>query len=880
MKQISFKKILPHIIAVVIFLIVALVVCRPALESGVMLKQSDITTYAGMSHQTLEYQKAHGIMPLWVPNMFSGMPAFQIAIDGGFNPLLHLDGLMKLWLPVPISFFFLSCICFYFLGLCLRLKPYAAIFGALAFAYCSYSPIIITAGHNTKMLAMAYAPAVIGACILIFDKKYLLGFTLAAILTSLQIAQGHQQVSYYLFLILFIMCISYIIRLVKSTQTTHLLKSLGLLVLAGGAAVLLNAVTLFPTYDYAKESKRGGQLVMPGDTQKADEKVMEGKTTGLSKSYAFQWSYGKAETFSLMFPGVMGYGNHQAQRDGEVYQFPKLSEDANSVKFIAEKFGAPADQAVAYASGSLYWGDQPFTNGPVYLGAITCFLFIMALFYLDGKHKWWLLTASVFGMLLALGSNLDWLNGFLFEHFPLYNKFRVPTMALIIPQILFPIGAALFLDKIARETSFDWKQLKFGGLATIAVFAAALLFYSSSDFANENRARTQEFNAILKAGGADMNAKLSQLNASMEPKRDNQVYEGMVSNMAQNPNAVEDARAFVNALRKDRAAAFLGDIGRSCLFVLLAAGLIFCYCKKWLNANLMLIGSIALVLADQVSFATNYLNSYNYDSVDLYEAQEFPLTNADRQILADKDPNFRVFDMAAGGDAFQSSKASYYHKSIGGNHAAKLGIYDDLTAHQLSGQPNLAVLNMLNTKYVLQQQGNEVVAATNPDALGNAWLVQGVKFVNGPVAEMTAMNNFNPKDTAIVDEQYKNLVTNFVPADSSATITQTSFDNDRIEYESNTTAPALAVFSEIYYKDWKVTIDGNPADYFRVNYVLRGMVVPAGNHKIVFSFEPQIFYSSKTISQVTGWLLIGLLVFCIIVLIKRKEEKPSDAIRE
>lgn len=870
MKQITFKKILPHLIAIAIFLIVALVVCRPALESGVTLKQSDITTWQGMSHQIYEHQKETGVLPLWVSNMFSGMPAYQIGLNGGFNPLLNLDGLFKLWLPVPMNFFFLACISFYFLGICLRVRPYAAIFGAIAFAYCSFSPIIITAGHNTEMLALAYAPAVIGGCILIFDRKYLLGFTLTAVLTSLQIAQGHQQVSYYLFLILGIMTIAFIVRLVKEKQTKHLLVSCGLMITAGLLAILLNAVTLFPTYDYVKASKRGGQLVMPGDVAKADEKVVDGKTSGLSKSYAFQWSYGKAETMTLMFPGVMGYGNHQAQRDGETYQFPNLGENASAVKFVTDKFGAPQEQASGYASGSLYWGKQPFTNGPVYLGAIVCFLFIMSLFYLDNKHKWWLLAASTFGILLALGNNLPGFNGFMFDHFPLYNKFRVPTMALIIPQILFPIGAVLFLDKLARTQQYDWKNLKYGGIATAAVFVLALAFYASSDFANENRARTTQFNQIVKAGGADMNTKLNALNESIMPEKDNQVYEGMVANMAQNPNAQEDARSFVTALRKDRASVFLGDIGRSFIYVLLSASLIFFYCRKKLNANILLIGSIALTLLDQVSFAMNYLNKYNFDSSDAYEQQEFPLTKADQQILADKSPNFRVFDLTSG-SPFESSRASYYHKSIGGNHAAKLGIYDDLTAHQLSGQPNQGVLDMLNTKYVMQQQGKETIAMLNPGALGNVWFVKGVKFANGPVAEMTALNNFNPKDTAVVDESYKAMVTAFVAADSSASIKETSFDNDKIVYESNAAQNHVAVFSEIFYKDWKAIIDGKPADYFKADYVLRAMIVPAGKHTITFSFEPQVFFTSKIISQVTGWVLILLIIFCIYVELKRKQ---------
>lgn len=876
MKSFSFKSLIPHLIAVGVFLVIAVVVCKPALESDTVLKRSDMTVWHGMSHQSLEHEKATGVMPLWVTNMFGGMPGYQIALNGGTNPFLQLDGVFKLWLPVPISYFFLSCICFYFMGICFRMRNVSAIFGALAFAYCSYNPIIITAGHETKMLALAYCPAVIGGCLLIFRKKYLLGFTLAAVFTSLQIAQGHQQISYYLFLILLAMGVSQLIRTFKAKETKHALTSASLLVIAGLIGILLNAVTLFTTYDYTKESKRGGQLVMPGDESKKEEKVVDGKTTGLSKEYAFQWSYGKLETMSLMFPGIMGYGNHQAERDNEFYYFPQLGEEANAVSFISEKLGAPVDQAQQFASQSLYWGDQPFTNGPVYLGAIVCFLFLMSLFYLDGEHKWWLLVASILGILLAMGSNLPSFNYFMFDYFPFYNKFRAVTMSLVIPQILFPIGAALFLDKLAKEEVFDWKKLKMGAIATAVVFIAALGIYGTSDFANENRQRTNKFNEIVSSGAADINVKLEELNRTEAPQKDNQVYESMFSNIAQSPTAAADARAYVTALRKDRAGLFLGDIGKSFLYILLTAALIFAYCKKYVNAKILLIGAITLTLVDQVSFALKYLNEKSYGSKEAYEADEFPLTAADRMILADKDPNFRVYDLA-NGSPFENSKAAYYHKSIGGNHAAKMGIYDDLIAHQLSGQPNFQVLNMLNTKYIMQRQDKEVVASKNDQALGNAWFVKAVNYVKGPVAEMTALNNFNARDTAIVDESFKTIVGTISPADSTASIKQTSFDNDKITYESNSSTTSTAIFSEVYYKDWSATIDGKPVSIFKANYVLRGLTIPAGKHSIVFEFKPKVFTTSKLISQVTGWGLIGLILFCIFAEWKNRNKKQVSA---
>jgi hypothetical protein len=758
--------------------------------------------------------------------------------------------------------------------MCLRVRPFAGILGSLAFAYCSFSAIIITAGHVTQMLALAYSPALIGAAILIFDKKYLAGFSLATLFAALQIGQGHQQVSYYLFLVLAFMSVAFIIHWVKTKQIKHLTKSLGLLLAAGIMGVCINAVTLFPTYDYAKESKRGGQLVMDNNV-KPGEKVVDGKTTGLSREYAFQWSYGQGEMLGLMFPGVVGYGTHYAERDGESYMFPMLDEDSHVAKYLTDKLGVPEssmDQATAQFSQSLYWGKQPFTNGPVYLGAVVCLLFILGMFYLDGKHKWWILAASVFAILLALGNNLQGFNYLMFDYLPLYNKFRVPTMALVIPQMLFPIIAVLTVNKLIDNNDDEtWIKLQRGAIATGALFAVAFLFYFSSNFSNENTQRTAQFNQLYNAQDSALQEKLS----SVPAESDNRLYEGMVFNFKGNPDAQKASREFVTALKADRASLFMHDIMRSLIYVLIALVCIALYVKKKINATLLMIGITLTTLIDQMSFDMKYLNEKSFDSKEKYEEQEFPMSNADKQILEDKDPNYRVFNLSVS-SPFEESKTSYYHKSIGGYHAAKLGIYDDLSTYQMNPQaPNIGVLDMLNTKYVIQQQGNNLVASRNPGALGNAWFVNGVKFVKGPVAEMKALTGFDPKDTAVVDEQFKNLTTGYAAPDSNATIKQTKFDNDAITYLSSSSTNNIAVFSEIYYKEWNAYIDGKKAPYFKANYVLRAMLVPAGKHTIEFKFEPTLFYISKTISNIFTWLLMLFLAFAIFTEIKKSKTLVS-----
>lgn len=875
MKSFQFKNLVPHIIAVLIFLIVSLIFCKPGLENNVILKQGDLTSWQGMSHQSYQYKEKHGHTPLWTTNMFGGMPGYQIAMDGAWNPLGIFDTIFQLGLPQPFNFFFLACVCFYFMCVCLGIRSFAAILGSLAFAYCSYSPIIVTAGHITKMLALAYAPALIGAVILIFNKKYLIGFALTTLFTALQIVQGHQQISYYLFLLLAIMILSYFVYSLKSKQVGHFFKSLALVIIAGIIGVANNALVLLTTYDFTKESKRGGQLIMD-QKDKNKNLIRDEKTVGLSKDYAFMWSYGKAETWSLMFPGVLGYGYHQAERDGDVYVFPQVSENGPLMKYVNENIPQfPPEQIAGQMNGALYWGKQPFTNGPVYLGAIVCFLFLFGMFYLDNKHRWWILATSILAILLSWGENFPSFNYFMFDHFPLYNKFRVPTMILVIPQILFPLTAALTVDKLMRNKDTDvWNKFKLTGFATLTSFALILFFYFTSDFSKENKARTNAFNTIYNEGGNEVQLKLQQLDEKYKPELDNQIYEGMLSTFSRDPNLdpVKTSREFLSALRKERAYLLLSDVFRSFVLIVIAIISITLFLKKKINATILAISLIIFSTIDLLNFGTKYLNDKSFENKDSHEANEFPITTADKMIMEDKDPNFRVFNT----NSMEESKTSYYHKSIGGYHPAKLGIYDDLIAYQFKDNINMSVINMLNTKYFIQQQGNDKIAQINPGALGNVWFVKGVQYVKGPANEMRAITNFNSRDTAIVDDSYKTLISDYSIADSTENIKMTSFDNDAISYSSNTKNNHVAVFSEIYYKDWKAYIDGQPAKFFKTNYVLRGMLIPSGKHKIDFKFEPATYYIGNNIGRVSSWILMAVLFLSLIFEIIKRKKKTSN----
>jgi hypothetical protein len=878
MKQLNFKTLMPHLIAVAIFLLVTVIFCKPALESGVVTQQSDVTAVESMKHQSEVYREQHGVYPLWITSMFSGMPAYNIIFEGPVSPMSYINKAFQLWLPKPLNFFFLSCICFYIFCMCIRLRPYIAIMGSIAFAFSTYNPILVVAGHDTKLLALAYAPALLGAILLLFDKKYIAGFVLTALFADLHLMQNHQQISYYLLIIIVIMTLFFIVKWIKEKDLLSGAKAIGLGLAAALLAVMMNAIILFPVYDFAKYSKRGGQLVMDNKTTAKDGKTSNNKTTGLSRDYAFQWSNDKIESFTLMFPGIAGYGSYFSQRDGEYNIFPKLDETSNVNTFLAEKLNLPEAQATEFAanlSGKVYWGGKPFTTGPAYVGSVVCLLFILGMFMLDNKHKWWILSASALGIILAMGKYMPGINNFLFEYLPMYNKFRTPEMALVIPEILFPILAVLTVEKIVVGTAAEnIKRFKWGVVAAIALFAVVGALYFSLDYSKENKQRTAAINAAFATPDSTLNGKLQQINQRYEAESDNRIYEDL---LYQSKGDSQIAKGIVSALKKDRESFFRSDIIRALLFSLLTLGLIALFLYGKINSTILMIALPILVAADLLPFGMHYVNEKSFDAAEKYQASQFSPSEADTEILKDKDPNYRVFNMA-GGDPFQDSKPSYFHNSIGGYHPAKIGIYDDLATYQLSGQPNPAVINMLNTKYIIQKSadGKNEMAYPNPGALGNCWFIKGARFVNGPVQEMKALNDFSPRDTAIVDNEFKAIVTGFVAADSNASIKQTAFDNMAIKYESNSNAANLAVFSEIFYKDWNAYIDGKLVPIAKANYVLRALVIPAGKHTIDFKFEPKVYKISFTISMITNWLLLALLIWFGYYSYKKGSEKKEQ----
>jgi len=824
----TFQKLLPHLIAVVVFLLVAVLYCRPALE-GKVISQHDVTQWEGAMQNSVEYKETHGEFPLWTNGMFSGMPAFQIGYPSNSYVPWIVHNILTLSLPKPIQFFFLACICFYFLCIVLKVNPYAGIFGALSFAYATYNPIIIVAGHDTKMWAIAYMPALLASILLVFDRKYWLGAGLTALFTSVMIAMNHPQIAYYFFIAVGIMTVFLIIRWIKAKEYTHLAKALAFTFVAGLIGLLSNAVTILSTYEYQKETIRGGYSELT-------EAAAGDADNGLSKDYAFSYSMGLSEPFVMLVPRMFGGSSGGAE---------VKPEDSKAL----EALSSLPQELQQQLPMSYYWGGiskSGPTSGPPYVGAVVCFLALLGMFLLDGKHKWWMFSVILLSVVMSWGDYFEGFNTFLYHYLPLYNKFRAPSMILVIPQLLLPALAVLTLHKIAFTENFKdiWPSLKKGLLATGGVILLLLAFYFSFDFM-----------------GASDKAVLQQVAAAGQPQLSQYID------------------TFYDGLKDDRKALMLGDIFRTLGYIAVAFGIIYFLLKKSIKPTVA-FGLIALLsLIDLLSVDSHYLNSETYIEQTENETA-FQQTAADAAILADKS-YYRVFNVS--GNAFAEAITSYTYNSIGGYHAVKLRLYQDLIENQLSKPTlNMPVLNMLNVKYLIQKDAAGLTQnyQANPGALGAAWFVKHVQFVPDAKAEMNALDSFNARDTAFVQASFKNEMQGAV-LDGSGTIELVKNDNDIITYKSNSATGGFAVFSEIFYNaGWKAFVDGKEAPIVRTNYVLRGLSLPAGTHEVVFRFEPQGFFTGETLTTVFSILMLLLLAVGIFMEWKTSKRHQKGVAKE
>jgi Bacterial membrane protein YfhO len=823
MKNINLKKILPHVIAVIIFLIVSIVYCKPALD-GKVLKQDDISKWEGAIQNSKEYAAKHdGKYPLWTNGMFSGMPTIQIGGVGGSYIVSFAYMILNAGLPKPANFFFLACLCFYIFCCCIRIIPWVGIFGSLAYAYATYNPIIIAVGHDTKMMAIAYMPAVLAGIWLILDKKYWLGAFIATLFIGLMVSANHLQIFYYLFIGIGVMCSFKAVQFIKQGAIKHLAISAILIAFCTAIGVGTNAKLLMSTYEYQKETQRGGASALTDTSKKQKSK------TGLDKDYAFSYSMYKAESLVLMFPRAFG-GSSDKQ---EVEQ-----EKSKAIEAIASMPNEMQQQMPM----SFYWGGIGGTSGPPYAGAIVCFLAIVGMFLLDGKDKWWMFTTFVLTLMISWGSYFDGFNTILYNYLPLFNKFRAPSMILVVPQLLLTVMAILTVQKIidVEDKNALWATFKKAGIGLATIFALAFLAYISFDYMGENNKE------ILK----------------------------QVREMNQ-PQLLDMVKGFTDNLIEDRKGLFLSDIFRTLGFIILAVCLLFLYLKNIIKPILLGLGLALFALIDVSLVNTKYLNTENY--IEKEEKQnEFSATPKDNEILADKS-DYRVFNI--GGNRFAEAATSYLYKSVGGYHSAKIRIYQDLYERQLSNNPNPSVLSMLNVKYIIQKDNKDKTTEyqlTNT-AYGSAWFAKHINFVKNADVEMEALNTIvNLKDTAIVQESFKSNINFTAETDTSATISLINNDNDIIEYTATNSKNALAVFSEIYYTaGWKATVDGKEQPIIKVNYALRGLTLAPGKHKIEFNFMPEGYKKGKILGIIAELLLGLLFIACTTIFFLRNKQKTN-----
>jgi len=820
-----FKSALPHIIAVAIFAIVAIIYCKPALE-GKVLQQSDITQWKGMAQDAFAFKEKNGNFPLWSNSMFGGMPAYQTTGVGGFQYSVGwIDQLLTLRLAEPISLFFLASLCFYFLAQVLGFNTIISIIGALGYSYATYNPIIVTVGHITKMHSIAYLPLFIASLLVLFNKKYLLGGTLTSIATVLLIQGNHIQIDYYGVIIAIIMSVYFLITWIKNKEYSHILKTLGIGLTAGIIGLAVNAPLLLSTYEYGKESIRGGSKLITKDSKTT--------STGLNKDYALSYSMYKSEPLVLMFPNIYGGASD-----------PNAVDPAKSkaIETLQQMQPQVAQQLQSFLS--FYWGGIGFTAGPPYMGVIICFFALLGFSVKENKHKWWIAAAVILSFLLSAGSYLESFNVFILNNLPFYNKFRAPSMIMVIPTLLLGIMALYGMAEIATETSLKniLTKYKLSFILTGIILLSVLSIYFTSDFKSDGERNLIE--QIAKIPDANQRA----------------VFE-------------TPARDLVNAIATDRKGMIEGDVFKFFIYVLLIFTLVFLAIKKVINQTILLIGFGVLSMIDLFQVNLKYLKSDSFIEATENE-NAFALSPIDIALKKDT-TQYRVLDMRGGiNNAFNGGAiVAYNHKTVGGYHAAKLSIYQDLIENQWYNFPNcMPTMNMLNTKYVITGNlANDTIP--NKDALGNVWFVKGIQVEKGPAEVMKSLDNFNPKDTAIIEQKDKIESLNNLAFDENASIALVNNKNDEINYTSSSTKKQLAVFSEIYYNlGWKAYIDNVETPIVKTNYVLRGLVVPAGDHAIRFEFKPITIKNSIVASSFAS-ILLWLCIVTMIVIAYRNKQK-------
>ena len=800
------KKLSPHLIVILLFVGISFAYFSPVMQ-GKVLDMPDIKHWKGMSKEVQDFREDTGEEALWTNSMFSGMPAYQISTKSNANLIQYVVKAISLGIPRPANLLFLYLLGFYLLLLSLKVDYRLSAVGAIGFAFSSYFFIIIMAGHMTKAHAIAYVPMVVAAVLYTYRGRMILGGVLTALAVALELYANHLQITYYLVLVLILIGVVQFVKDLKANNLTSFAKRSGVLVLAALLASGTAVTRLSTTMEYGTESTRGKSELTTD---------LDNKTSGLDKDYATSWSYGIAETFTLLIPNFYGGASQgELNTDSETYQAIKRAPNAKQlIKQLP-----------------LYWGSQPFTSGPTYAGAIVMFLFIFGLLFVKSEMRVWILLATIMSIMLAWGKNFMPLTDLFLDYFPGYNKFRAVSMILVIAEFTLPLLGFVALNKFLSE--------------------------DDEDYETDNKVKDIETQKVSHV--VVKSKKLRSLNLAFY------IAGGITLVFALMPNLFfdfvggqDDSLAKsgwpVDALQSDRAGLLSADAWRSFIFIALTFGAMWMFLKNKLSSKYAILIVGVLVLADMWTINKRYLNDDNFARKSKVETP-YQATAADQQILRDKDPNFRVFNQSV--STFNDASTSYFHKSIGGYHGAKLKRYQELIENHIA-KGNMAVLNMLNTKYFITPKGQ---AQQNPGTMGNAWFINEITTVANADAEIASLNGFNPANTAIVDVRFSEQMIDGLD-NVGASITLTEYKPNYLKYNSTASKNGIAIFSEIYYdKGWNAYVDGELKPHFRANYVLRGMQIPAGKHIVEFKFEPAVYHVSERIAFASSIILLLLLAF-------------------
>jgi hypothetical protein len=809
-----------HLAIIGFFVIICFVYFSPVLQ-GKSPAQSDVLQAKAMQKEIMDYKAKDGKAPLWTNQMFGGMPAYQIWAEYAYNGATYGLRLIVNTLPSPVGVVLLLLAGAYFLFIVLKVNPWLAAAGAIAFAFTTYNFVLISAGHNNKVLAIGFFAPIIAGFILTLRGKYWIGGSLTALFLALMIRANHVQMTYYLLLAILIFMGIELYNAYKNKTLPALGKAVGVLSAAALLAVMVNASVLWTTAEYAKETIRGKSNLTAAASDGGDSNAK-------AKEYAYGWSQGVGESFTFLIPDLYG---------GATSINELVKPESHMYKALAEVTGGDPNQttqAIQQLAQNLnmqqYWGEKPGTSGGYYFGAVICFLFVFGLFIVRSPLKWWILGTSVLFILLSFGKNFPLISDLFFDYFPMYNKFRAVESILAVVGLLVPLLAVLAV-KEAQDGTLDQKIL----------------------------IKKLKLSAGITGGFALIVAVIPTLFFSFTTANHQEIVQALTQSL-QNNSAL--AHKIANALIEDRISIARADAIRSFLFIAIGFGLVWAFITKKMSAQ-MAFGLLAVVvLIDMWQVDRRYLNNSNFSSKSEL-ANHFQTRDVDNFIIADKDPDFRVMDMTI--NTFTDASASAFHKTIGGYHAAKLKRYQELIEKQFSKSINQDVLDMLNTKYIItqDQQNGSYKMQRNATAAGHAWIVPHVQFAKDADEEMKAINSFDPKQEAIVDVRYKNLIDEKrLGPGTGAIISLDSYHPDHLVYSYSAPTDVIAVFSEIYYdKGWNMYVDGAKKPYFRADYVLRAAQLEAGNHKVEFKFEPVSYYMGEKISLAGSILLVASLGF-------------------